>query len=101
MLFRSRLGLADRIALSPELSTDEELRQLTDVAIRHGVGTLNLFLHSSVLLPGATSYTSSTGDVDAFLRRIDGWLDYLFGAAKVESVTLAEAGERFRTERSS
>jgi hypothetical protein len=93
----ARLGLADRIALSHELSTDEELRQLTDVAIRHGVGTLNLFLHSNVLRPGATSYTASAADVDAFLRRIEVWLDYLFGTAKVEPMTMSEAGERFRT----
>jgi peptidoglycan/xylan/chitin deacetylase (PgdA/CDA1 family) len=94
----ARVGLVDRIALCPELSTDEELWAVSEVAIRHGVGTLNLFLHSSTLCPGATSYTSSAAQVDAFLGRIDQWLNRLHAlTTSIEPVTLSEAGARFRS----
>jgi len=96
----ARVGQLDRIALSPELSTDEELRRLTDISLRHEIGTLNLFLHSSVLLPGATPYTASPDGVQVLLARIDAWLGYLHRGCQVEHVTLSEAGNQFREETS-
>lgn len=61
----SRLGLLERIALTPEdVSIGEALRGI-DIACRNGLPVLVLSLHSPTLAPGHTRYAASESDVEA------------------------------------
>ncbi|MEL6790316.1 MAG: glycosyltransferase [Pseudomonadota bacterium] len=53
--------------LSPEGASLEDLRALTRHLVRERVPILTFTLHSTSLTPGATDYTETDRDVDAFL----------------------------------
>ncbi len=88
----NRLGLASRIMLSPEGNTLDEMKRLTDALLTRGVGTLTMTYHSPSADIGYTPYVQSQGDLDEFLGRIDGYLEYFFGRCGGRSMTV----EQFR-----
>ena len=62
----SRLGLLERIPLTPEgVGRDEALRGI-DVALDDGLPVLIFSFHSPSLAPGYTPYVRSESDLDAF-----------------------------------
>lgn len=72
----SRLGLLERIALTPEgVSLDEGLRG-ADMAIDDGLPLLVLSFHSPSLMPGKTPYVRSEADVDALYDWLRGMYAY-------------------------
>ena len=62
--------------LSPEGSTLQEMRLLTDTLLGDGVRTFALTFHSPSLKPGCTRYVSTVEERDAFLRTIDDYCRY-------------------------
>ena len=74
----SRLGLLERIMLSPEAARLDDLRRLLDFMIGHGHKVLCLSLHSPTLTPGCTPYTKDEEGVERFLDTIDQLLHYFF-----------------------
>ncbi len=92
----ARLGALDCIELSPESTSLRDMRRLTDVAVRHGVTTLNMFFHSGPLMPGKSPFVNSTEQLEEFLRRIDLYFTYLRSRTAIEPLTLSELGERVR-----
>ena len=74
----SRLGLLERIMLSPEAARLADLRRLLDFMIAHGHKVLCLSLHSPSLTPGCTPYTKDEEGVVRFLDTIDRLLDHFF-----------------------
>jgi len=72
----ARSGALNKIMLSPEGSTLQEMRLLTDTLLRDGVRTFALTFHSPSLKPGCTRYVSSVAERDAFLRTIDAYCHY-------------------------
>ncbi|MDB5412179.1 MAG: hypothetical protein JWR10_514 [Rubritepida sp.] len=81
----SRLGLMERIRLSPEGMTLDEAKRLTRHMLADGQRVFVLTYHSPSLVPGNTPYVRTDEDLKRFL----GWLDefYAFFAQ--------EAGGRF------
>lgn len=72
----ARLSLLERLRLSPEGHTLEDLIRQTGAALAAGVRVFMLTYHSSSLLPGATGYVRSEEERDAFLTKIDGYLQF-------------------------
>lgn len=61
----ARLGLLQRIPLSPEGVTKEEALEAIDIAIDEQAPILNFSFHSPSLLPGSTPYVRDEADLDA------------------------------------
>jgi hypothetical protein len=75
----ARSGTLNKIMLSPEESTLDEMRALTDTLLADGVRTFALTFHSPSLKPGCTRYVRSLAERDAFLSAIDRYCDYFLG----------------------
>ncbi|ANU08305.1 polysaccharide deacetylase family protein [Paraurantiacibacter namhicola] len=61
----SKLGLLERIALTPEGIPIEDALKGTDIAIDMGLPILNFSFHSPSLAPGHTPYVRDEADLDA------------------------------------
>jgi hypothetical protein len=75
----ARLGLIERITLTPEGISFAEQRRLTRALLRHGQRVFSFTYHSPSLAPGNTPYVRSEADLRAFLRRIEQYLDFFMG----------------------
>jgi hypothetical protein len=85
----ARLGLAERIALTPEGIPAERACIAIDIAIDLCLPVLNFSFHSPSLQPGNTPYVRSQADLDLFYR----WWDVVLGHLArrgVEATTTAE-----------
>jgi hypothetical protein len=72
----ARLGLVERITLTPEGISFEELRRLTRALLRKGHRVFNFTYHSPSLAPGNTPYVRSEADLGVFLQRIERYLQF-------------------------
>lgn len=75
----SRLGILDRLVLSPEGFTTREHLALTRALLDRGVRTFTWSFHSSSLLPGGSPYVRSDSDVNELLTSFRRYFDYFFG----------------------
>lgn len=88
----SRLGLVNKIMLSPEGSTLEEMQQLTRSLLARQVRTFSLTLHSPSVEPGCTPYVRNARELEEFLARIDAYCGFFLG----EIGGVASTPEEFR-----
>jgi hypothetical protein len=72
----ARLGLFERIRLSPEGITFDEMRRLTLALFRRGLRTFSLTYHSPSLDVGCTPYVRTSADLDRFLSTIERYLAF-------------------------
>lgn len=72
----ARLGLVERITLTPEGVSFEEQRRLTRALLRKGHRVFNLTYHSPSLAPGNTPYVRNAADLSAFLQRIEEYIRF-------------------------
>ena len=85
----ARLGLLERLRLTPEgHGLDDMLRQ-TRVALADGVRLFMLTYHSSTLLPGATGYVRSEAERGRFLAVLDGYCRVFLGPLGGRAGTVA------------
>jgi hypothetical protein len=75
----ARLGIVERITLTPEGISFEEQRRLTRALLRNGHRVFSFTYHSSSLAPGNTPYVRSEAELRAFLQRIEQYLDFFMG----------------------
>lgn len=75
----SRIGAVNRIMLSPEASTLDEMKAVTRALYREGLRAFSMTFHSPSLEPGHTPYVRTAGDLDRFLDRIAAYCDFFFG----------------------
>jgi hypothetical protein len=75
----ARLGLIERITLTPEGISFAEQRRLTRALLSNGHRVFSFTYHSPSLAPGNTPYVRSEADLRAFLRRIEEYLDFFMG----------------------
>ncbi len=73
----ARLGLVERIALTPEGIPADKACRAIDIAIEQSLPILNFSFHSPSLQPGNTPYVRSDADLDLFYRWWDVVLDHL------------------------
>jgi hypothetical protein len=74
----SRSGLVNKVMLSPEGNTLDEMKALTRALLADGVRTFALTFHSPSLKPACTPYVRTTAERDAFVATIDRYFDYFF-----------------------
>jgi hypothetical protein len=72
----ARLGLLERIRLSPEGHSLDDMKRLTRAALADGQRFFMLTYHSSSLLPGSTPYVRDSADRRAFLSTLDAYLRF-------------------------
>jgi hypothetical protein len=85
----SRLGLFERIRLSPEGATLGELRRLTDTLLAAGQGIFNFSFHSPSLAAGHTPYVRTRADLDRFRATMEGYFEYAVGQRGMRPITLS------------
>jgi hypothetical protein len=86
----SRLGIVNRVMLSPEGNTIAELKALTRTLLRRGLRTFSLTLHSPSLTAGCTPYVRTEQQLGQFLDRIREYCDFFFGDVAGVASTPAE-----------
>ncbi len=74
LLSRDYTGWLEYLWLSPWGHPATLLNRVVDDLLDRGVPVVNLFLHSSELVPGASGYATSEAEVDDMLRTLDGVL---------------------------
>jgi hypothetical protein len=72
----SRLGILERLRLSPEGHSLADMKRQTLVALARGERYFMMTYHSSSLLPGANPYVRSEHDRQKFLGTIDGYFAF-------------------------
>ena len=75
----ARMGLVNRIRLSPEGSTLDEMKRLTRSLLSRGLRTFTLTFHSPSVAPGHTPYVRTAADAEQFLGTIDRYCEFFFG----------------------
>ena len=85
----ARLGLVERIALTPEGIPAERACRAIDIAVEARLPVLNFSFHSPSLQPGNTPYVRSSADLALFYRWWDVVLDHL-ARRGVEATTATE-----------
>jgi hypothetical protein len=84
-------GLLRKISLSPELFGASDMLALARACVKQGQVFLNLYFHSSSLLPGGTAYVPNEAAERSFYGAIESLCQALRETCKVRPVTLAEA----------
>lgn len=72
----SRIGLMSRVRLSPEGYTLEEQIVLTEHLYKAGLRHFIFSFHSPSVLPGLTSYVTTTNEQIKFLNNVNEYLEY-------------------------
>ncbi len=72
----SRLGLIERIRLSPEGHSLDDLKKMTRASLAQGQRFFMLTYHSSSLLVGGTPYVSTEADRQTLLATLAGYLEF-------------------------
>jgi hypothetical protein len=89
----SRLGAVNKVMLSPEGNTFEEMRDLTRSLFARGCRTFTFSFHSPSVAPGHTPYVRTPADLRSFLDRVDRFCAFFLGEFK----GLATTPQAFRT----
>ena len=74
----ARLGLVDKIRLTPEGFTVHELKRLVRTLLKEELNIFSLAFHSPSLEPGQTPYVSSKSDLGKFLDCLRIFFDFFF-----------------------
>jgi len=75
----AKLGAVNRIMLSPEGNSFDEMRALTEDLFERGLRTFMFSFHSPSLEPGHTPYVRTRPDRDRFLQDIQRFCEYFMG----------------------
>jgi len=86
----SRSGLLNKVMLSPEGNSFDEMRDLTRALYADGLRTFALTLHSSTLKPGCTSYVTTAAERNDFLATIDRYCEFFLTELKGETTTASD-----------
>jgi len=84
-----RLGLLNKVWLSPELSDVRTMIGLTRAMLRNGYTVLNMVFHSPSLQAGLTPFTRTTADERRFLENLRAFLTFAREHA-IEPIRLSE-----------
>lgn len=90
----TRSGLLERIRLTPEGGSANDMIRLTSALRRAGSQVFTLTYHSPSLVPGNTSYVSSGKELNAFLDAIDEYCAYFRAELGGVFMSIAELHEK-------
>lgn len=83
----SRLGLVDRLLLSPEGFTTHEHKRLTKSLLARGSRVFTWSFHSSSIVPGHTVYVQNQQQLQEFLDRFRRYFDFFFSELNGKATT--------------
>jgi len=86
----ARLGLLNKICLSPEGFTISELTKLTQVLYADGLRIFSFSFHSPSLDIGKTPYVKTNKDLEEFLHRLETFFNFFLNELGGQSVTPIE-----------
>ena len=92
----SRLGLLERLRLSPEGFSLKDMIRQTRSALASGERYFMLTYHSSSLLPGMNLYVRSEEERRDFLSRIDGYFSFFLEQCGGEMTSISEMTRRLK-----
>lgn len=72
----SRLGILERVKITPEGCSLEELKRATRCLVNSGGRFVGLTYHSPSMHPGHTPYVRTQRDLDRFLDTLDGYIHF-------------------------
>lgn len=75
----SRVGILNRVRISPEGYNLADAKNLTRTLLRTGQRVFAISYHSPSLEPSKTPYTRSSSDVEKFLNWIEHYLEFFIG----------------------
>jgi len=93
----SRLDFYERIRLSPEGFSLEEMKRLTNSLFDQGERIFTLSYHSPSLRVGGTPYVRDQQDLKALLQRLEDFFTYFFNDLGGEPATPLELREELRS----
>jgi hypothetical protein len=83
----SKLGVVDRLVLSPEGYTHEEHVKITKFLYNKGVRTFTWSFHSPTVMAGTTPYVESEQDVQKFLDSFHQYFEFFFKTMNGVAIT--------------
>lgn len=83
----ARLGLFERIRLTPEGTNLPELKRLTQAMLAAGRRFFVFNYHSPSVVPGHTPYVRSNSELQRFLGLIDRFCEFFFATCSGEAAT--------------
>jgi hypothetical protein len=89
----SRLGLLERLRLSPEGHSLDDMIRETRAALARGERYFMLTYHSSSLLPGANSYVRDEAERAEFLAKLDGYFAFFLGEGGGQAKRVTEVAK--------
>lgn len=87
----ARLGVLQRLILSPELASVSEMLTLSRRLLQHGLRHLHLTLHSPTLVPGLSPFAATAADVSRLYAAIEGYVEGLARITPFQAATVSEA----------
>jgi len=94
----ARLGLLERIRLSPEDYAEREMRRLTQALLDDGVRVFVFSFHSPSVMPGGTPYVRSDADLAAFLGKCRQYFEFFLGTLQGMAKTPVEVRDLLLSE---
>ena len=91
----SRLGLFNKIWLSPEQSTSREMINISNAFVKEGRSHLNMTFHSTSLMHGLTPFNRNNAEEKKLFQRIEDCLKYI-SDQRIESSTLSQFATSLR-----
>ena len=91
----SRLGLFERLRLTPEGHSFQEMRRLTQALLGRGQRVFSFTYHRPSLETGWTPYVRSTADLEVFLASFEAYFAYFMGELGGTAATAREIGAAF------
>ena len=89
----ARLGLIERLRLTPEGQSLADMKRQTRAALARGERYFMLTYHSSTLLPGATCYVRNDAERAAFLERLAGYFQFFMGECAGQTRSLSAVSD--------
>ena len=86
----TRVGLAERITLSPEGNDLPAMKRLVRRLLARGQRVFVVSFHSSSLAIGRNPYVQSKAELHQFYDRLSGILDYIAGLQRARFVSLSQ-----------
>jgi hypothetical protein len=75
----AKLGILNKVVLSPEASTLDEMKALVRSSVARGLRVFSLTLHSPSADVGCTPYVRSHADLERFLARTEAFCEFFMG----------------------
>lgn len=85
----SKIGVLNKVSLSPEFSTTRDMIKLTNTLRKKGFRYVNMELHSTSLMHGLNPYSKTLSSIKQFLSRLEKFLIFARDTG-MESITLSE-----------